>query len=279
MKIYSYDNHIFNTDIIDKLIYTSKNNIVIKDNFYILINLSTYKKIKIYNKELSSLYDLSIDKLHYDNLIIPKLNIYKIIINKIDDNISLISNCILQYNNIYDFFNNIINTTINDIEIINNLLIIISKKNTSPHILYENIFALTKISSHILYFDNFIDKIILTITFLNNEKNEKNIRILEKINLIKQKITSIKFFFDSIKTTSIQKITHQETNISKVLTYVATIFLPLSFIVGIFSLPIKNIPFRNNENSIYSILFILFIICIISSFYLIELNKKDVFNH
>lgn len=279
MKIYSYDNHIFNTDIIDKLIYTSKNNIVIKDNFYILINLSTYKKIKIYNKELSSLYDLSIDKLHYDNLIIPKLNIYKIIINKIDDNISLISNCILQYNNIYDFFNNIINTTINDIEIINNLLIIISKKNTSPHILYENIFTLTKISSHILYFDNFIDKIILTITFLNNEKNEKNIRILEKINLIKQKITSIKFFFDSIKTTSIQKITHQETNISKVLTYVATIFLPLSFIVGIFSLPIKNIPFRNNENSIYSILFILFIICIISSFYLIELNKKDVFNH
>jgi len=74
----------------------------------------------------------------------------------------------------------------------------------------------------------------LTINFIQKKKNEKNIKIIEKINLIKQKIISIKFFYDSIKTTSIQKITHHETNISKVLTYVATIFLPLSFMVGIF---------------------------------------------
>tara|TARA_B110001450_G_scaffold238537_1_gene245613 strand:+ start:161 stop:997 length:837 start_codon:yes stop_codon:yes gene_type:complete len=277
MKIYSYDNHTFNTNIIDKLIYTSKNNIVMKDNFYVLINLSTYKKFKIYNKEFSKLYDLSIDKFHFENLIIPKLNIHKIIINKVDNNISLISNCIFEYNNIYDFLNNIINTSINDIEIINNLLIIISKTNSSTHSLYTNISTLSKISSHILYFDNFIDKVILTINFLQNEKNEKNIKIIDKINLIKEKIISIKFFYDTIKTTSIQKITHHETNISKILTYVATIFLPLSFIVGFFSLPIKNIPFKNNKNSLYFILFILFIICIIVSFYLIELSKKNIF--
>tara|TARA_Y100000389_G_scaffold174839_1_gene185105 strand:- start:4591 stop:5427 length:837 start_codon:yes stop_codon:yes gene_type:complete len=277
MKIYSYDNHIFNTNIIDKLIYTSENNIVMKDDFYVLINLSTYKKLKIYNKKLGSLYDLSIDKFYFDNLLIPKLNIHKIIINKVDNNISLICNCIFEYNNIYDFLNNILNTSINDIEIINNLLIIISKTNSSTNTLYSNINTLSKISSHILYFDNYIDKIFLTINFIQNEKNEKNIKIIEKINLIKQKIISIKFFYDSIKTTSIQKITHHETYISKVLTYVATIFLPLSFMVGIFSLPIKNIPFRNNENSLYFILFILFIICIIVSFYLIELSKKNVF--
>tara|TARA_B110000003_G_C16654392_1_gene535745 strand:- start:9994 stop:10746 length:753 start_codon:yes stop_codon:yes gene_type:complete len=248
-----------------------------KDNFYVLINLSTYKKLEIYNKEFSELYDLSIDKFHFENLIIPKLNIHKIIITKLDNNISLISNCIFQYNNIYDFLTSILNETVNDIEIINNLLIIISKSNSTAVSLYTNISTLSKISSHILYFDNFIDKIILTINFLQNEKNEKNIRIIEKINIIKQKIISIKFFYDTLKTTSIQKITHHETNVSKVLTYVATIFLPLSFMVGIFSLPIKNIPFRNNENSLYSILFILFIICIIVSFYLIELSKKNVF--
>lgn len=277
MKIYSYDNHIFNINIIDKLVYTSLNNIVLKDNFYILINLSTYKLHDIYNKEFSSIYDLSIDEIDYSNLIIPKLNIHKIIINKIDNNISLISNCIFQYNNIYDFLNNIINTSINDFEIINNVLIKISKTNSSTNNLYINISTLSKISSHILYFDNFIDKIGLTIHFLQNEKNEKNIKIINKINMIKQRIRSIKFFYDTIKTTSIQKITHHETTISKILTYVATIFLPLSFAIGIFSLPIKNIPFRNNKNSLYLILFILFVIVVISSFYLIELNKKNVF--
>ena len=278
MKNYSYDNHIFNDNIIDKLLYTSKNNFIIKDDFYILINLPTYKLYNLYNKELSSLYDLSIDKFKYDNLIIPKLNIYKIIINKVDNNISLLSNCIFQYNNIYSFLNNIINTSINDIEIINNLLITISKSNSSSLSLYTNINTLSKISSHILYFDNFIYKISLTINFLQNEKNEKNIKIIEKINFLKNRIISIKFFYDTIKTTSIQKVSHHETNITKILTYVATIFLPLSFIIGIFSLPIKNIPFRNNENSLYFILFIIFIICIIVSFYLIELSKQNVFN-
>ena len=278
MKNYSYDNHIFNDNIIDKLLYTSKNNFIIKDDFYILINLSTYKLYNLYNKELSSLYDLSIDKFKYDNLIIPKLNIYKIIINKVDNNISLLSNCIFQYNNIYSFLNNIINTSINDIEIINNLLITISKSNSSSLSLYTNINTLSKISSHILYFDNFIYKISLTINFLQNEKNEKNIKIIEKINFLKNRIISIKFFYDTIKTTSIQKVSHHETNITKILTYVATIFLPLSFIIGIFSLPIKNIPFRNNENSLYFILFIIFIICIIVSFYFIELSKRNVFN-
>ena len=278
MKIYSYDNHIFNADIIDKLVYTSKNNIIIKDDFYILINLSTYKLHNIYNKELSSIYDLSINKFNFDNLIIPKLNIHKIILTKVDNNISLISNCIFQYNNIYTFLNTILNTSINDIEIINNILLVISKSNSSSYTLYSNINTLSKISSHILYFDNYIDKILLTINFLQNEKNEKNFKIINKIKLIKEKINTIKFFYDTIKTTSIQKVSHHEANISKILTYIATIFLPLSFIVGMFSLPIKNIPFRKNENSLYMILFILFIICIIVSFYLIELGKKNVFN-
>jgi Mg2+ and Co2+ transporter CorA len=278
MKNYSYDNHIFNDNIIDKLLYTSKNNFIIKDDFYILINLPTYKLYNLYNKELSSIYDLSIDKFKYDNLIIPKLNIYKIIINKVDNNISLLSNCIFQYNNIYSFLNNILNTSINDIEIINNLLIAISKSNSSSLSLYTNINTLSKISSHILYFDNFIYKISLTINFLQNEKNEKNKKIIEKINFFKNRIISIKFFYDTINTTSIQKVSHHETNVTNILTYVATIFLPLSFIIGVFSLPIKNIPFRNNENSLYFILFIIFIICIIVSFYFIELSKRNVFN-
>ena len=114
--------------------------------------------------------------------------------------------------------------------------------------------------------------------YINNKKNEKNINIDTKLDNIKKKLNSTKFYYDTLKTTSIQKITHHETNISKVLTYVATIFLPLSFLISIFSLPIKNIPFRDSENSFYYILFIIVIVTIISSIYLIQLDKKNVFN-
>ena len=277
MKIYSYDNHIFNNDIIEKLIYTSINNVIKKNSSYILINISTYSPYHIYNKEYNMLYDLSIDKKVYINLLIPKLYIYKIIVVKNDNNISLISNCIFENNNIYDFLNILINIIINDLEIINNLLIKISKKNRKINELYENINILSYVAIHILYFDNYIDKIMLTINYLQNSKNEKNILIIDRINLINQKLKSIKFYYDTIKTSSLQQLTHQEASISKILTYVATIFLPLSFIIAVFSLPVKNIPFRNNENGLYVILFILFLICIISSFYLIELNKTNIF--
>ena len=277
MKIYSYDNHIFNNDIIEKLIYTSINNVIKKNSSYILINISTYSPYHIYNKEYNMLYDLSIDKKVYINLLIPKLYIYKIIVVKNDNNISLISNCIFENNNIYDFLNILINIIINDLEIINNLLIKISEKNKKTNELYVSINILSYVSTHILYFDNYIDKIMLTINYLQNSKNEKNILIIDRINLINQKLKSIKFYYDNIKTTSLQQLTHQEAIISKILTYVATIFLPISFIIAVFSLPVKNIPFRNNENAIYVILFILFLICVISSFYLIELNKTNIF--
>ena len=98
--------------------------------------------------------------------------------------------------------------------------------------------------------------------------------------MIKNNIKSIKFYYDTLKTSSLQKITYHETNISKVLTFVATIFLPLSFLIGVFSfLPIKNFPFRENKNSIYYILFIIIIIAIITTTYLIKFNKKNIFTY
>ena len=72
MKIYSYDNHIFDKNIINNLIYTSKNNIQIKDDFYILINFTSYKKHTLHNKN-DILYNLSVNEINYNNdITIPK---------------------------------------------------------------------------------------------------------------------------------------------------------------------------------------------------------------
>jgi len=277
MKNYSYDNHIFDKNIINDLIYTSKSTTKNKDDFYFLINFSTYKKIKLIDKT-QKIYDISIPMTKYSDIIIPKLYIYKIITVKIDNNISLISNINITLNNIYNLYEYLTNLITNDLNIIINLLLNISKSNSYNNILYTNIKILDNISSHILYFEDYIDKLTNCLNYINNKNNEKNIYIVNNLNNIKTKINSIKFYYDTLKTTSIQKITHHETNISKVLTYVATIFLPLSFLIGIFSLPIKNVPFRDSVNSFYYILFIIIIITIISSFYLIKLNKKNVFN-
>jgi hypothetical protein len=279
MKIFSYDNHIFDKNIINNLIYTSKNNIKIKDDLYILINFTSYKKHTLHNI-IDILYNLSVNEINYNNdIFIPKLNIHKIIINKIDNNISLITNINLQYNNIYDLYDYFIALILNDLNIITNLLINISNSKSYNNIIYLNIKTLHLVSSHILYFDDYIDKLYISLNFINNKNNEKNIHTIDKLNIIKNKITSIKFYYDTLKTSSLQKISYQETNISKVLTFIATIFLPLSFLIGVFSLPIKNFPFRENKNSIYYILFIIIIIAIITTIFLIEFNKKNLFNY
>lgn len=278
MKIYSYDNHIFDKKIIDYLVFTSKNNFINEDSFYLKINLSTYSKIRSFNETRNQkLYDISIEEIKYSDIIIPKLNIYKIIINKQNNNISIISNIDIPFNNLYSLYNYLIDSIFNDLNIIINLLINISKSKTYNEILYENIKTLSNISTHILYFEDYIDKLIISLNYINNKNNEKNINTLNNLNNIKTKINSIKFYYDSLQTTSIQKITHQETNISRVLTYIATIFLPISFLIGIFSLPIKNIPLRNTENSFYYILFIIILVAIISNIYLNKLNNINIF--
>lgn len=276
MKNYSYDNHIFDKNIIDDLIYTSKSNTKNKDDFYYLINISTYKRIKSINNT-QNIYDISIPETKYSDIIIPKLYIYKIIIIKINNNISFISNTNISLNNIYNLYEYLTNIITNDLNIITNLLLNISKSKSYNNIIYKNIKILDDISSHILYFEDYINTLIICLDYINNKNNEKNININKKLNNIKKKLNSSKFYYDTLKTTSLQKITHHETNISKVLTYVATIFLPLSFLISIFSLPIKNIPLRDSENSFYYILFIILIVTIISSIYLIQFDKKNVF--
>lgn len=279
MKIFSYDNHIFDKNIINNLIYTSKNNIKIKDDFYILIKFTSYKK-HILNNQFDFLYNLSVNEINYNNdITIPKLNIHKIIINKIDNNISLITNINLKYNNIYDLYDYFISLVLNDLNIITNLLINISNSKSYNTVIYSNIKTLHDISSHILYYENYLDTLEILLKFINNKNNEKNIDTIHKLNMIKNKIKSIKFYYDTLKTSSLQKLSYHETNISKVLTFVATIFLPLSFLIGVFSLPIKNFPFRENKNSIYYILFIIIIIAIITTIFLIEFNKKNLFNY
>ena len=279
MDNFSYNNHIFDKSIVNKLIFTTTDVIYTDTNNYYMIDIPNYNKSKYIDN--SKLYIKKIDGVTYNDLNVPDLYVNKVIIinNKNKNMQYIVSNLNVQnqYNYIYNYIDFEINMLSNNIAIINKLLLLINQSVSKTNILYLIIDSMDKISSHILYFDNFINKIIKILSEFD-VKNEMNIALTAKIINIKSQLTTIKFFYDNIKTTSIQKISHQESNISKILTYVATIFLPLSFIIAIFSLPVKNVPFKNNENGLYIIIGFVTICAIISSFYLIELNKRNVFN-
>ena len=67
-----------------------------------------------------------------------------------------------------------------------------------------------------------------------------------------------------------QRIAYLETGMSRLLTIVATIFLPMTFIVSFFSMPFKNVPFKNNKYGILYVIFIIIILMIIILNYLFE---------
>ena len=112
------------------------------------------------------------------------------------------------------------------------------------------------IDNALLDSNNLIDKTNNISNYFSN-KNELNI---ELNNILNNNIKYINDLNDNLYQTRhscMQRIQYMESSISRLLTYVATIFLPLSFLLGFISLPIKNIPFRNNNNFIYYLLFII----------------------
>ena len=98
-----------------------------------------------------------------------------------------------QYNYIYNYIDFEINMLSNNITIINKLLLLINQSVSKTNILYLIIDSMDKISSHILYFDNFINKIIKILSEFD-VKNEMNIALTAKIINIKSQLATIKFF-------------------------------------------------------------------------------------
>lgn len=276
MKVYSYNNNNYDINIIEKLIFTNVKEYIKNDITYILINLPKYTSDYTDYKNNKYLNVLKGNK--YDNVAIPDLFIHKLIIIIEKNEINLISYQDINFNDFYLYINNILIEIKNNIHILNNLLIVLNKiQNANNYLkLYDIIKQLDLISSHILYFNNFVNIIKYIIEKLDN-KNEKNTIIKTQILNISDELSLLKFYYDNTKTTSLQKISHYEANISKILTYVATIFLPLSFIIALFTLPFKNVPLQNKNNGFLIILIMIILIAFITIIYLMYFNNVVIF--
>jgi hypothetical protein len=276
MKVYSYNNNNYDINIIEKLIFTNVKEYVKNETTYYLINLPKYTSD--YSDYKNNKYLNILKGSKYDNIIIPDLYIHKIIIIIENNDLNLISYQEVNFNDFYLYINSILIEIKNNIHILNNLLIVLNKiQNANNYFkLYDIIKQLDLISSHILYFNNFINTINYLINKLDN-KNEKNTILKTQILNINDEISLLKFYYDNTKTTSLQKISHYEANISKILTYVATIFLPLSFVIALFTLPFKNVPLQNKNGGFLIILIILIFIALVTIIYLMFFNNITIF--
>jgi len=268
MYIYNYNNNNFDKKILDKLLYTNIDIIVDNNTKYYIINFPSFYEYKIIDEKLNEIFLIEKDELNIQTIKIPKLYIYKGILI-INENFNFISNVELNDNNFYIFLNNILTIYNNNLTIINNILMRINDNNFESNYIFlkESINILEYISQYIYYHNIFYNQINNFINVLD-KNNEKTIIILNNIYNIKNKLNLIKYYLDNIKTNTIQKVTYSETKTSKILTIVATLFLPLSFIISLLSYT------SNKNNSIYLLILLIIISLIISLFYINKIEKN-----
>ncbi|MFT4610801.1 MAG: magnesium transporter [Glaciecola sp.] len=86
------------------------------------------------------------------------------------------------------------------------------------------------------------------------------IQVSESIDLYREMIWSLMDMYMTI-------ISNKMNEIMKVLTIIATIFIPLTFIAGIYGMNFKNMPELNSDNGYYILLAAMFILFIIMLLY------------
>lgn len=287
MIIQNFYNHTFDKDIIDKLIFNNLN--FYYDNnkkifYYLLIYPSyTFHNIEKYNKIYTNIIDININSkinlLLKENFPFIKLNKFIIVYNNNNDKFTFILNndFNIQSNNILNFFINSINEFNKDLNVIYN-----SINKLTNSILNSTYFETELITNsvnailiNLFHYYNIIEQ--FKNIYNNGNKSFDKFVLNNNINIISEKINKYTNYCYNTRTTSLQRITYLEAGTSRLLTSIATIFLPLSFCIAFFSLPFKNIPFRNNDNGIFFITYILIIIVIIIIFYIAKLFRKTIF--
>tara|TARA_Y100000385_G_scaffold278153_1_gene326091 strand:- start:46 stop:915 length:870 start_codon:yes stop_codon:yes gene_type:complete len=288
MIIQNFYNHTFDKNIIDKLIFNNLN--FYYDNnkkiYYYLLIYPSYliHNIEKYNKIYTNIINININSkiniLLKEKFPLIKLNKFIIVYDNnnykftiiLNDDFNILSNNILNFfiNSINEF-NKDLNVIYNSINTLNNSIL---KSTYNQTELIAN--SVNAILINLFYYYNIIEQFK---NIYNNGNNSFDKYVLNNnINIISEKINKYMEYCYNTRTTSLQRITYLEASNSRLLTSIATVFLPLSFCIAFFSLPFKKIPFRNNNNGIFFIIYILIIILIIIIFYISKLFRKSMFS-
>lgn len=286
---YNYNNN-FNNEYIQDLLINKEKLIIDDKKFYFklsvpLIDYNNEKKIIGSNTK----YEIGLD---YSNLLTEKIeNIYiydiifylekeKYIIVDDIDKFSFIN----KNNKILKIFIDIIDKCERDYRRHNDILYIIKKHVTWVD--YFNGYKLIEYVDKLLYYamtyNNLINDMIMIVSRIiiiidydkENKKNNDYELFKNRIKVFQNNITVLKDDLEQTRHGTMQRIAYLDSGTSRILTIVASIFLPTTFLISLLSMPFKGIPFKNNKYGYFIVLFLITIIFII----LIYLFYKDFAN-
>jgi hypothetical protein len=260
--------------IVDKLLYNNDRYIINSDDKYVLLEIPRIELHTIHNKK-QSVYQVHTDELNYQqelNIYIPSIIIYKIVLIKNKNTIQCL----------YDTNNDIINTKYDLFELLKNIMIVLE---SDIQILHKLTYEIKVLSTYIDFYVSYklvecIDKIISYSWHYSYLLH--NIAAFAKLFEIKLDYNydtlydSIKLLINNLEQTrhgTMQRMAYIDSGTSRLLTIIATIFLPLSFLIALISMPFKNVPFRKGLHSYYIFIAILSIIFLA----LIATFHKDIY--
>jgi hypothetical protein len=209
-------------------------------------NLFIYKLVFYLEKNKYIITD-DIQKLDFINKSEKILNLFVRIIDKCEKDYRRINEIlynIKQYVTFLDFFN-----SYKMIEYIDKLLYYT--------ITYQNL-----INDMIMI----VSRIIIIINYnTENKENDDYDLFKNRIKVFRNNISELNEALEDTRHGTMQRIAYLDSGTTRILTIVATIFLPTSFLVSLLSMPFDGVPFKNSKKGyliILSIILSIFIMLI-----------------
>ena len=295
MNIIEYNNidsKGLDQSIVDKLVSKREKLIVDEKKFYFslslpLIDYNNDKNIKGKNTQ----YETGLD---YSSLLTEKISglyIYKLIfyLEKdkyiITDDIDKL-NFIDKNAKILKIFINIIDKCERDYRRINEILYVIKKHVTWLDFFnsYKMIEYLDKLLYYVLSYNNIVNDMIMIVSRIiiiieyDIDKKENNDYELFKnrIKVFQKNVINLKDSLEQTRHGTMQRISYLDSGTTRILTIVAAIFLPTSFIISLLSMPFNGVPFKGRKNGYFIVLSIIIAI-FLTLLYLFMEDFKNLF--
>ena len=295
MNIIEYNNidsKGLDQSIIDKLVSKREKLIVDEKKFYFslslpLIDYNNDKNIKGKNTQ----YETELD---YSSLLTEKISglyIYKLVfyLEKdkyiITDDIDKL-NFIDKNAKILKLFINIIDKCERDYRRLNEILYVIKRHVTWLDFFnsYKMVEYLDKLLYYILSYNNVVNdmimivsRIIIIIEYDKDKKDNNDYELFKnRIKVFQKNVINLKDSLEQTRHGTMQRIAYLDSGTSRILTIVAAIFLPTSFIISLLSMPFEGVPFKGRKNGYLIVLSIITAI-FLTLLYLFMEDFKNLF--
>jgi magnesium transporter len=120
-----------------------------------------------------------------------------------------------------------------------------------------------------------VSRIIIIINYDKDKKDNNDYELFKnRVKVFQSNVINLKDSLEQTRHGTMQRISYLDSGTTRILTIVASIFLPTSFIISLLSMPFEGVPFKGKKNGYFIVLSIILVIFLI----LIYLFYEDFAN-